>query len=175
METSSWRCRCCAAPTEGCVVGIGELTASSGCACAIKCVCNRRAKSCKAAMFCALLVINMTFSTRAAGQLGVASGHSSLHLSARRGRAKSGHPRVALSAMSFRPDARLTWGRTGRHSDPLRGTNILSSGNWGSCSGSSSSHQACRHENAQPLLCWTCCRTTTRSSLTSFSWQRSHQ
>ena len=83
--------------------------------------------------------------------------------------------RVELSAISFRPDRRLTWGRTGRDSGPLWGMNILASGDWGSCDGSSSSRRVCRHENAQPILCWTCCPMTTRSSLTSFSWQRSHQ
>ena len=49
---------------------------------------------------------------------------------------------------AFAQTRRLTWGRTGRHSDLLWWMKILSAGDWGRCCGPSPSRRVCRHENA---------------------------
>ena len=60
METSSWRSAAALHRTEGCVVGVGELTGKRLAVPAQLGVSATVAlKSCKAATFCALLVINL--------------------------------------------------------------------------------------------------------------------
>ena len=75
---SSTACSAAADTLTATVVGVGELNSRQTLAVPAQFSVSATVAliSCKAAMFCALLVINLTFSTRAAGQLGVESCHS---------------------------------------------------------------------------------------------------